>query len=374
MLNLAGSVGGLFALRRAVVGNLLRVPIYTVQSDRAATRLFRNLQERLLRAILLLALCVAVFTVGFFIIDLVQNGSGPVGGRFFDALWNTLNLVSTVGNLKDVSTLERAWAMLTIVVGLGAVLYGFGSLQALFQVDVAGLIERRNMKRKLKELSNHIAVCGYGRVGRAAAAGLQKHGASVLVIDQDAEAVARADEDGFMAVQGDCTEAQTLREASIDKAGGLIATLDTDAANVYLILLARELCPGLRIISRAERSETRKLLRRAGADRAVAPGDIAALQLTHLMLKPIVSEFIAAATGEGEYDFAQMQVVEQPHLQGRTLGELDLPERAEAIVISVVSDSGRQEFNPRPDRKLDAGDTLLLVCREGGLERIAAMK
>ncbi|MHC4129919.1 MAG: potassium channel family protein [Planctomycetota bacterium] len=349
------------------------MPVYTVQPDAVAATVFRSLRRRFLNALLLMALVTAVIVLGFFTIGAVQKPDADWGNHWFEAVWNTLNLVSTVGSLTLASPLERAWGMLAIVIGLGAVLYGFGTLMAMFTGDVARMLERRKMRRKLHEMKDHIVVCGYGRVGRAVASDLRRHGASLVVIDSDSRAVTIAHDDGHTAVQGDCTEDHTLRESSIDTARGLIAALKSDATNVYLILMAREIQPELRILARAERSETRKRLLRAGADRVIAPSDLAAHQLSHLMLKPLVSEFVAAATGEGEYDFAEMEVAQHPRLQEKALGDLDLPGRAEAIVISVVTESGQHEFNPRSERVLKAGDTLVLVCREGGLKQIEAL-
>jgi voltage-gated potassium channel len=349
------------------------VPVYTVQSDRVGSVVLRGLRRRFLRALTILAAVVVVIAMGFFAIDVAQDPQGSLRDHSFEAVWNTLNLVSTVGSLTRVSPLERAWGMLAIIVGLGAALYGFGTLQALFHGDVARLLERRKMQKTLHETKGHIVVCGYGRVGQAVAAELRRQEAPLIVVDGDSQAVARADEDGHTAVQGDCGDEQTLRDAMIKHARGLIAALGSDAANVYLILMARELQPGLRILARAERSETRDRLLRAGANRAVAPSDLAAQQLSHLMLRPVVSEFVAAASGEGEFDFAEMELADHPRMQGKTLGELDLPRRAEAIVISIVTEKGRQEFNPPAERALASGDTLVLVCREGAPERIAGL-
>jgi voltage-gated potassium channel len=347
--------------------------VYTVQPDAVAASVFRSLRRRFLNALLLMALVTAVIVIGFFTIDALHDPGGDWADHWFYAVWNTLNLVSTVGSLTVESPLERAWGMLAIVIGLGAVLYGFGTLMAMFTGDVARMLERRKMRRKLHDMKDHIVVCGYGRVGRAVAADLRRNNTRLVVIDSDSRAMSRANEDGHTAVQGDCTEDHTLRAASIDSARGLIAALDTDAANVYLILMAREIQPELRILARSERSGTRQRLLRAGADRVITPADLAAHQLCHLMLKPLVSEFVSAATGEGEYDFAEMEVAQHTHLQDKTLGDLDLPGRAEAIVISVVTEGGRHEFNPRADRILKSGDTLVLVCREGGPEQIAAL-
>ena len=349
------------------------MPVYSVQPDAVAATVFRSLRRRFLNALLLMALVTAVIVLGFFTIDALRDPGGNWADHWFEAVWNTLNLVSTVGSLTVESPLERAWGMLAIVIGLGAVLYGFGTLMAMFTGDVARMLERRKMRRKLHDMKDHIVVCGYGRVGRAVASDLRRNDAPLVVIDSDSRAMSRANEDGHTAVQGDCTEDHTLRAASIDHARGLIAALESDAANVYLILMAREIQPQLRILARAERSETRQRLLRAGADRVIAPSDLAAHQLSHLMLKPLVSEFVAAATGEGEYDFAEMEVAQHTHLQDKTLGDLDLSGRAEAIVISVVTEGGQHEFNPRADRVLKSGDTLVLVCREGGLKQIEAL-
>ncbi|MFG0330456.1 MAG: potassium channel family protein [Phycisphaerales bacterium] len=350
------------------------MPIFTVQSDRVASAVFVVTRRRLINAILLLAACVLVFSAGFTVIGMNERPGVPLAEQFAEGLWFTLNLVSTVGSLPELSVAQQIWAGITIVIGLGAVLHWFALLQALFHTDMAQLFERRKMQRRLQAMSNHIVVCGFGRVGTAVAKELSKHGVPLLVLDVNPTAISRADELGYTAIEGDCTDEQTLAAASLKQARGLIATLDRDAANVFVILMAREIQPRLRIVTRAERPESHSTLHRAGANRVIVPGELAAQQLSHLMLKPIVSEFIAAATGEGAFDFAELEVKDHPRFQGRTLRELDLPGRAEAIIISIVGEGGKQRFNPGADERLEAGDTLILVCREGGLERIAQLE
>ena len=316
-----------------------------------------------------LVLTVVISTVGFMVIG---DETGSVGEQAFEGFWNTLNLVSTVGSLSEMSTAERAWSLIIIIVGLGAVLYGFGTVQGLFHSgDVRHLYTRRQMHKTLQDLSGHIVLCGYGGVGRAVAAAIRKAGQQLVVIDNNAEATRHADDHGFFVIHADGTDEETLAEAGVSRAVGLIATLDNDAANVYLILLAREKNPALRIVSRADRSDTRGTLRRAGADRVIVPGEIAALQLSNLMLKPRVSEFIAAAVGEGEYDFAELAVADFPKLAGRTLGELELTTRADSIVIAIQDESGAQRFNPPAEYEVKPTDAMIIVCKEGGLERIA---
>ncbi|MBN4070928.1 NAD-binding protein, partial [Crocinitomix catalasitica] len=52
-------------------------------------------------------------------------------------------------------------------------------------------------------------------------------------------------------VTGDATDDLTLVKAGIKKAEALITSLPKDADNLFVVLSARELNPGLKIISRA---------------------------------------------------------------------------------------------------------------------------
>ena len=91
------------------------------------------------------------------------------------------------------------------------------------------------MTRDIEEMSGHVVVCGWGRIGRRAAADLAAAGRQVVVIDRD-DAV-RACPHHF--VQGDATDDGTLASAGLARAGTLIAALSGDSDNVYVTLSAR---------------------------------------------------------------------------------------------------------------------------------------
>ena len=95
-------------------------------------------------------------------------------------------------------------------------------------------------------------MCGFGRVGRGAAAELQRAGVPFLVIDKDEDSVERAMKAGMLGVLGDASRDETLIDAGIMRARGLIATLSTDADNLFLMLSAKGLKPDLQV-SRAHR-------------------------------------------------------------------------------------------------------------------------
>ena len=345
--------------------------VYEVRSDREAERLVRGLFRRLVISISSLVGITVVSSVMFAV--LAPPNELTFVDRFFRGFWDTLNLISTVGSLhSDLTTAQRAWAGLVIIFGLGAVLYAFGVLQALLHGgDVHNHFFRRAIRRTLMSYSNHVVICGFGGVGRVAAERAIAAGTPVIVVESDEEAVEQAASAGLMVVHGDATQEVTLAEAGVARAASLIACLDGDAANVFVMLVARELSESVRLIARGESHASRGPLTRAGAERVVVPGEAAGTHLAQVAIDPAVSEFVEAAIGAGEYDFAAIDTERHPNLAGRSIGSLtsktDGPGSHDLLVVCVSNADGTQHFNPTDDVTIKSGDQLLVVTRGGDL-------
>jgi voltage-gated potassium channel len=238
--------------------------------------------------------------------------------------------------------------------------------------EVRSQIKRTRMRNELSDYEDHIVLCGFGAVGEEVGRHFHNERKTLVVIERNEERADVANHAGYFVIQGDCTEERVLREAGVERAAGLIATLDSDASNVFLILMARELNPAMRIVARAGTDNARLAAKRAGADRVIVPGVTAGTQLSQLILKPRMSEFMAATVAEGEYDFAEIDVANYPGMIGKTLRELDLPKTGRTIIISIVNAEGEQEFSPRADRVLDEGDTLLVVSSGDAKQKLAS--
>jgi len=70
---------------------------------------------------------------------------------------------------------------------------------------------------------------------------------------------------------GNASSDDVLREAGIAKAKGLIATLASDADNLFLILSAKSLNARLHLAARVDEEASEQKMRRAGADFVFAP-------------------------------------------------------------------------------------------------------
>jgi voltage-gated potassium channel len=183
----------------------------------------RNAVHRIQVAVAALAAVTVFGTVGYVVL----------GFGWLEALYQTVTTVATVGfrEVRPLSPVGMAFTLVLIVVGVGTVLYNLGVIvEALTEGHLREHLWRRRMDRTIAQMSEHVIICGFGRVGRAAAQHLVDGTHDVVVIDLDP---ARVEGATIPHLVGDAANEATLREAGIERAHALICALDTDADTVY---------------------------------------------------------------------------------------------------------------------------------------------
>lgn len=182
---------------------------------------------------------------------------------------------------------------------------------------------------------------------------LVKAGREVVVVDHDEERLLRAEAAGLRTLSGEATDEAVLRRAGIERASTLISVLDDDAQNISVVLSARELGPGVRIVARASNARAAHKLRYAGADEAIDPHHLSGRRIAGLLLSPHLTAFLDA---ENEDHF---RLEERPLPQawaGRTVEQV--MHELDAVVVAVWR--GDTPVLPRPSEALQAGDLLVL--------------
>jgi voltage-gated potassium channel len=297
-----------------------------------------------------------------------------LGGTWLDALFMTVTTITTIGygEVRPLDGPARVFTMVVAVAGIGAFFYTFTVvMEHLVAVRLADPRGRRRMERRIAELEGHVIVAGLGRVGRQAAAELAEAGTPFVALDPGPAAARLAEERGYLLLAGDATEDAVLERAGVRRARGLIATTASDATNMYIVLSARVLKPGLRIVSRAADDASVAKLLRAGADRVISPYAIGGHRLAHLILNPAVVDFFETALKRGHEALAIEDLALPPASAAidRTLEALAVRQATGASVLAVLRE-GTPIPNPPPDLTLRAGDRLLALGTKDQLERL----
>jgi len=204
-----------------------------------------------------------------------------------DALYMAVITITTVGfgEVHPLSEVGRLFTIGLILVGF-VVLGFFGSslVELLFERVWSGNARGKKMKKQVARLKNHHIICGYGRVGKVAAQHLFEAGARFVVIDSSPTIHDQLRELGYPCIEGDATRESVLMEACIKEANGLLALVQSDPHNLFIVLSARELNPTLHIIARSEDKYTEKKILKAGADSIISPFDSAGRQIADNLL------------------------------------------------------------------------------------------
>jgi voltage-gated potassium channel len=322
---------------------------------------------RLLKGCIFLLIILIVGTSGYMFIE---------KWSFLDALYMTVITISTVG-YREVGTPSDAGKIFTIFVifsGIGILFYFLGSIaQAMVDLHVRAIIERRKLGLKMRNTMNHYIVCGFGRLGKIISRELRGTRIPLIVIDNRPDIVQSLEHENIPYIIGDATNEEVLLEAGVERAKGLISVVASDADNVFITMSARVLNPNLFILCRAEEEQTEKKLLRAGANRVVMPYSIGAHKMAHTIIKPAVSDFLELTVHNRRIglEMGEVEVSEKSRLNGLTLLDSGIRQDMDVIIIAIRKKEGAMKFNPSSKTRIEGGDTLIALGKSEDLAKLA---
>lgn len=239
-------------------------------------------------------------------------------------------------------------------------------------------------------------VCGYNRVGRAVHEMLLARGMDVVVIDPEPHAEGRPE--GTIAGSG--TQAETLEQAGVRQAAGVVAATDDDADNLSILITARQLKPTLFLAALENGYSSRWLFRASGADFVGQPSVVVGGTILGYVASSLVQPFYRQLL-ERDNDFARdllarllrHQSAGPPELTAARISARRSPAVAHALANGMEITTGdllrdpadrhnrlplelvllrREERDllcPGDDTALQIGDRLLLAGRRAAARR-----
>ena len=328
-----------------------------------------RLTRRFILIVVAIVTTLSIGTVGFTVID----GYPP-----FDAFYMTLTTMTTVGygEIHPLSHAGRVFNSFLIVFGVTTIFIAIGAMtQTIIELEFGDASGKRRNKRMIDNLKDHYIICGFGRVGRGAASELERAGVPFVVVDIDPDRVERAMHDGMLAVAADSTHDETLRLVGIERARGLVAALATDADNLFVLLSAKGLNPGIFVATRAAEEGAEAKMRRAGADAVFAPYAITGHRLAQSLLRPHVVQFLDFTTKDVGEDIAieQVRVSATSEMVSKTIKEMQLRKEVGVIVMAIRRESGEMVFNPPAETAVQGGDYLIVMGRPDDLRALETL-
>lgn len=315
-------------------------------------------------AYLLAGAIVGVFMIGVVGYVLIE------GWTVIDALYMTAITLTTVGfgEIQPLSDLGRLFTIFLMLIGISTVAYGASIVgQYVLNVSLNQFARERRMKREIADLSGHFVICGYGRVGQTAAKGLVHDGKRIVVIDQNEEMLARQKDanPNLLFLVGDSTNDDTLLEAGLERAAGLLVSTGNDSDNLFVVLSARALREDILIVVRSSLEQNEKKMLRAGADRVISPYQIGGQQMANIALRPELVDMLDVVTTKEGIDLFLQDLILPSHspLVGQTLRESEIRHKTGVTVVLIGREGEEPLTSPGADMILKEGDHLVVVGR-----------
>lgn len=378
------------------------------------SRLLTWFKSPLAKLLAITSLLLVGSSVGFYYLELVQDGETG----FLGALWWAVVTLTTVGygDLVPHSAWGRVLGVVVMISGIGLVSTLTGNLASL-------LVERQAQKRKgllTVKLSGHIVILGWNPYGADLIKTLLRTGVLrethvVLVNDlgqelRDELAYRLDVGERLHFVRGNPTQENVVHKASPAQArvvyilsqSGLDAN-DADQQSIYTALTIRSLAPKVPIYGQVSMAENKEHLIRAGVNETLVPGEMVSHILGLMGANPSYWSFFKSMlglNGQARLDFRPLSH-EERRLDWKTFAERmrqrdgslpmalcqlsrelsldDLLDESAALdqfikelfeLSGQKTDLGRQgpsvQVNPADDLSLDGYDAVLFLTGEGG--------
>jgi voltage-gated potassium channel len=325
------------------------------------------------KLVVVVILSIALVLTYAYLISIIE------GVDYFTALYFSVITITTTGygDFTPQTFMGRALTVVYLCIGVGVVMYLF-SLIAEFIVEgkFEEFMRLKKMKNKIKTLKDHYIICGYGRLGKVVGEKFIDEGIPFIAIDINEDVLREEYEkypDKFLYIVGDAKKDDILKKAKIEKAKGLIATLPTDADNVFLTLTAKEMNPNILITAKADEKDAIRKLKIAGADRVVSPYLIGGLRMAEVSVRPGILDFIttfvkiAKNEYEEDIDLKKFVIEKGSELEYKSLKDANIRGRTGTTVLGIKRGS---EFyiNPNPEFIIRAGDVIYAFGTEENLK------
>lgn len=315
------------------------------------------------RIIKIFAVFVSLLLAGVYIFHYVE-GRGLV-----ESVYATVVTLATVG-YGDVTPVTKTGRILTIffiLIGISLLTYVLSTITAfIIEGELSDILRRKKMLKKISGLKGHIVLCGLGTAGFYIAGELHKTGRKCVVVEKDLSVLPSGkdenDEMGkaMLFINGDATRDEVLVQAGIKEASGLITVLPDDRDNLFVVMSARSLNSGLRIISRCKDSASEPKLKTAGANSVVLPDFIGGMRMVSEMVRPSVVTFLDLMLKDKDRTLRieEVNINAASVFAGKKISELGIEKFKEAIVVAVA-EGKKYAFNPPGNYTLKPGEALI---------------
>ena len=329
---------------------------------------------------------IYVAVVMFAVVFLAGVGGFKVfGGKdwsLIDSVYMTVITVATVGygEVHDLSgnLPARVFTVVYILISLGTLAFAVTSITAfIVEGELKNILGRRKMEKEIAKLRDHFIVCGGDETALTIIRELHQTKKDFVVIEPSKERIDRILVSyPILYIRGDPAEDEVLKQAGVERATGVLLSLPTDEANLFVTITVRNLNPHIRIVAKGIDVKSHGKMQKVGADYVVSPTDIGGMRMASQMLRPAVVTFLDTMLRDKEQGLRveEVEVKMGSALAGKTVGDSGIRSKTRALLVAIKrgGETG-YDFNPADASVINEGDVLIFIASPDSLRDLEGL-
>lgn len=155
------------------------------------------------------------------------------------------------------------------------------------------VLRDNKIKREIGEISKHVIIIGFSKIGHVIAYALRKKGINYVVLESNHRVVRLEKSNGYNIYYGDPMNIDILRYIGIERSESVIIALDDEIACIKITRFIHENFHGVVLATKSESMNNAERFKKVGANLVVSKNFETSLQLIRIALS---STGVAAKT------------------------------------------------------------------------------
>ena len=204
------------------------------------------------------------------------------GGEFAFVVF----IMAVQNKIIDAELAQLLMTVVTVSMAFTPLLATFGR-KIKGQLYIRDVLRDNKIKREIGDISKHIVIIGFGKVGRIVTYLLKKRKINYIVLDNNHRIVRIEKANGYNIYYGDAMNLDILKYIGIDKAENVIVAMEDDFACIKITRFIHENFPRVPVITKTETISNAERFKKVGASTVIAKNLETGLQLGKAALASI---------------------------------------------------------------------------------------
>ncbi len=204
------------------------------------------------------------------------------GGEFAFVVF----LMAVQKKFIDIDVSQFLMTVVTFTMALTPLLAALGR-KAKSNLYTKEVLQDNQIKRELGDISKHVIIIGFTKVGRIVSYILRKRGINYIVVENNHRLVRIEKGNGYNIHYGDALNIDILRHVGIERCESVVVAMEDEIACIKITRFIHENFPNAHVITKSETINNADRFKKVGASLVVSKNLETGLQLTHAALTSV---------------------------------------------------------------------------------------